>query len=267
MQPQPAASLGAPVTVTNTVAISGSPTMISPNAYSLLASTNLGASATYTSSAINAAAATTSLNVYSMAVSVSVQHKAGLTPGHLVFEIGTETSSTAPTVWYPQFVVPIASHDSWQTFTFPLTARYYRVRFINGATPQTSFRLATMTLFNGALGNDLTFPDYISLPLSVTALSASGVFTGPTLDFGESNWIYKTLTASVFADQASATDGFQIQSSRTGATWRTVAKATVAANSPVDLVATLNFRYARVVYTNGATANTTFELDGKVGVS
>lgn len=258
----------ASVPVVGTVSVNGGSNIVpyNQNTYALVTSTNLGASATYTQSAVNLAASTTSGTTYYTAVNVSVQHTAGTAPGILYFEVGSETSSTAPTTWYPQFVVPIPSNASWQTFTFPLTTRYYRLRFVNGSTAQTSFRLATMSIYNGALGNNLTYPDYLLIPLSSTALGSSATFTGPTLDFGDSNRIYKTLTATVFADQASATNGLNIQVSRDGTTWRDATTATVSANSLTSTTADLIYRYARVIYTNGAVAQGTFNLDCQAGV-
>lgn len=266
MLAQPTQAAAAPVFLAGGTLGSGFVTPISSNAYALLTSTNLGSSATYTGSSTNAASSTTSAIVYFTAINVSVLHTAGLTPGTLIFEVGSETSSTAPTTWFGQFVVPIPSNSNWQTFTFPLTTRYYRLRFVNGATAQTVFRLTTMSIYNGALGNALTFPDYLLFPLSTTALAGGATFTGATLDFGDTNRLYRSLTATAFADQASGTDGFVIQVSRDGTTWRTAKTATVTANTLTTITAELVYRYARVVYTNGATLQGAFNLDCQAGV-
>jgi len=251
----------ASVPITGAVTVTGSVTPISSNTYSLLTSTNLGVSATYTGSSLNAASSTTAATVYPVAIGVAVQHTAGLVPGTLIYEVGSETSSTAPTTWYPQFTVPIPSNASWTNFVIPLTSRYYRFRFVNGATAQTSFRLATMTYYNGSPSNELTYPDQLLLPLSTTNLGISGVFTGSTLDFGDVNQIYKQMKAVAFADQASETNGLQIQVSRDNTNWRTASQATVTANTLTTVTADLVYRYARVVYTNGSVAQTTFSLD------
>lgn len=259
-QPTPASAV--PVVTTNTVSVSGSTVVPqSSNTYSLLTSTNLAAGATYTGASTNAASSTTAATVYFTAVAVAVQHTAGTAPGSLVFEVGSETSSTAPTTWYPQFVVPIPSNASWHNFTFPLTTRYYRLRFVNGATAQTSFRLATMQVYNGATSNYLTYPDFLAFPLSTTTLGVSAAFTGPAFDFGDSGLLYRKLTAVVFADQASATNGFVIQISRDGTTWRTAAQSTVTASTLSTITADLLYRYARVVYTNGTVAQGAFNID------
>lgn len=252
----------AAVPVSGTISVSGSTvTPNSLNTYSLLTSTTLGSGATYTGSSINSAATSTSPTIYPVALSVSVQHTAGLAHGTLVYEVGSETSSTSPTTWYPQFTVPIPSNTSWSNFILPLTTRYYRLRFINGATAQTSFRLATVTYFNGPLSNDLTYPDFIRYPLSTTALGSNATFTGAAYDFGEVNNVYKSITAVAYADQSSSTNGFKIEISRDASTWVTATSATVSANTLSTITTNLVYRYARVVYTNSASAQTSFSLD------
>ena len=265
---RPSSDASSAVTITGAVTQSGSWNLspISNNAYSLQSSTNLAASATFTGSSSNIAASSTSSTIYNTSINVAVTHLAGLTPGTLFYEVGSETSSTAPTVWFAQFVVPIASNQNWQTFTFPVSTRWYRVRFVNGATAQTVFRLATITQYNGALSNNLTFPDRLLIPLSTTTLGISAAFTGATLDFGDTNRLYKTLTATVYADQASASNGFIIQVSRDASVWRTITQASVTANTLTTITADLVYRYARVVYTNGAVANTAFNLDCQASV-
>ena len=250
-----------PVIHSGTLGISGSVTPISANTYSLLSSTNLGVGATFTGSSTNAASSTTAATVYPVAVGIAVQHTAGLVPGTLIYEVGSETSSTAPTVWYPQFTVPIPSNASWTTFTIPLTSRYYRLRFVNGSTSQTSFRLTTMSYYNGPTSNNLTYPDQLSIPLSTSNLGIGSTFTGSSLDFGDVNQIYKQIKSTAFSDQVSGTNGFQIQVSRDGTTWRTASQTTTSANTLTTLTADLVYRYARVVYTNGGVSQTTFSLD------
>lgn len=264
VQSNGAAAASIPTQITNTPAVtvsSGTVSVQSANTYTLLTSTNLGVGATFTGSSTNAASSTTAATVYPVAVGIAVQHTAGLVPGTLIYEVGSETSSTAPTVWYPQFTVPIPSNASWTTFTIPLTSRYYRLRFVNGSTSQTSFRLATMSYYNGPASNNLTYPDQLLIPLSTSNLGIGSTFTGSSLDFGDVNQIYKQIKSTAFSDQVSETNGFQIQVSRDGTTWRTASQTTTSANTLTTLTADLVYRYARVVYTNGGVSQTTFSLD------
>lgn len=258
-----------PVVITNTgytvVVGSGSITPISSNVYTLQTSTNLASSATYTGSTLNAASSTTSTTQYNTQLVIGVSHTAGLTPGQLYLDVGTETSSTTPTVWYQALAVPIPSNANWQQFTVPMSTRYYRVRFVNGATAQTNFRLSTFLQYNGGgLSNALSFPINLQFPLSTTALAANGVFTGVTMDFGDTMNVYQTITAVAFADQASASNGLQIQISRDGTNWRVSQQTSVTASTLTTITAALVYRYARVVYTNGATLQGSFALDAQV---
>ena len=254
-----------PVITTGTVTVTGSTNPISSNVYTLQTGTNLGANATFTQAATNLASSTTSTTTYNTQLVIGVNHTAGLTPGQLYLDLGTENSSTTPTVWYQALAVPIPSNANWQQFSVPISTRYYRLRFVNGATAQTNFRLATFQTYNGgALSNPYSFPINLQYPLSTTALAANGVFTSVTLDFGDTMNVYQTITAVAFADQASASNGFQIQISRDGTNWRTSQQASVTANTLTTITAHLSYRYARVVYTNGATLQGSFNLDAHV---
>jgi hypothetical protein len=238
---------------------------LSNNVYALVSSTNLGSSATFTQTAVNVASSTTSLSVYNAQLVIGVSHTAGLVPGQLYLDLGTETSSTAPTVWYQALAVAIPSNANWQQFSVPLSTRYYRLRFVNGATAQTNFRLSTLITYNGgALSNPYSYPVNLQYQLSVTTIGAGGVQTGPTLDFGDTMNIYQTITALAFSDQPSAANGFKIQISKDGTNWRDAVSASVTANTLSVITTHLSYRYARVVYTNGATLQGIFNLDAHV---
>jgi hypothetical protein len=267
------ASSGIPVTlnagtVTTVGTVSsitaGSITPQSSNVYSLVTSTNLAASATYSGAAILAASSTTSGTQYNTQLVIGVSHTAGLTPGQLYLDVGTETSSTTPSAWYTALSVPIPSNANWQYFSVPLTTRYYRFRFANGATAQTNFRLSTLTTYNGGgLSGQMAFPMNIQYPLSTTALAANAVFTGVTMDFGDTMNAYQTITAIAFADQASAANGLQIQISRDGTTWRVAQQTAVVASTLTTITSSILYRYVRIVYTNGTTLQGSFTLDAQ----
>ena len=264
---RPSGDASAAVTITgsNGISVSGSINPISNNSYTLQTGTNLGASATFTQAATNIAASSTSTTVYNTQLIVGVNHTAGLAPGQLYLDLGTENSSTTPTVWYLAAAVPIPSNTNFQVFSFPVSTRYYRLRFVNGATAQTNFRLSTFTTYNGgALSNAYSFARNLQFALSTTALAAGATFTGATLDFGDTMNVYQSINAIVFADQASAANGLQIQVSRDGTTWRVAAQVAVVASTYTTLNASLFLRYARIVYINGGVAQTSFALDAQV---
>lgn len=261
---RPGGDASAAVTITgsNGISVSGSINPISNNTYTLQSSTNLGASATFTQTAANLAASTTSSTVYYTQLIVGVNHTAGLVPGQLYLDLGTETTSTAPTVWYQAAAVPIPSNANFQVFSFPVSTRYYRLRFVNGGTAQTNFRLSTMATYNGgALSNQYSIARNLQFALSTTALAAGATFTGATLDFGDTMNVYQTVTALAFTDQPSAANGFKIQISRDGTNWRDAVTASVTANTLSSIITHISYRYARVVYTNGATLQGSFNLD------
>jgi hypothetical protein len=266
VQSNGAAAAAVPVNVLGgSIGVSGGVIPQSQNTYALQSSTNLAAGATFTGTSQNIAAATTSSTVYNTQLVIGVTHTAGLTPGQLYLDLGTETTSTAPTVWYQALAVAIPSNSNWQQFSVPISTRYYRLRFINGATAQTNFRLSSYLTYNGgALSNPYSYPVNLQYQLSVTTIGAGGVQTGPTLDFGDTMNIYQDITALAFSDQPSAANGFKIQISKDGTNWRDAVTASVTANTLSVITTHLSYRYARVVYTNGATLQGIFNLDAHV---
>lgn len=93
---------------------------------------------------------------------------------------------------------------------------------------------------------------------SVTNLAASATFTGVTRDGGAAN-VYRRFVAFGWALQAGT---MRIEMSNDGATWRPVTLDTaVAANTPVQLDIPVVTRYYRVIFINGATAQTGFMVN------
>jgi len=267
VQANGANSASVPVAVNGgSVSVSGSSVVpTNSNTYSLQSSTNLAAGATFTGTSQNIASSTTSGTVYNTQLVIGVNHTAGLVPGQLYLDLGTETTSTTPTVWYQALAVAIPSNANWQQFSVPISTRYYRLRFVNGATAQTNFRISTFLTYNGgALSNAYSFPVNLQYALSTTNLAISATFTSATLDFGDTMSVYQSINAIVFADQASAANGLQIQVSRDGTNWRVAAQVAVVASTYTTLNASLFLRYARIVYINGTVAQTSFALDAQV---
>jgi hypothetical protein len=206
--------------------------------------TNLGASATYTGSTRDTGS---SYNAYNR-FRVCVAHTAGNGHGHLVIEQSTDNST-----WRETHRRPVPSDGLYRTYDFAICMRYVRVKFINGATAQTQFFLSS-ALVRVDGNTDISRNDWFLH--TTTALGAGAPFNGVTLDLG-GNHEYKSHRAVAFADQSGT---LNLQESRDGATWRTVATQAVSANTPAVLEARITMRYVRVQYTNGGTAQTTFEL-------
>jgi uncharacterized protein YwbE len=91
---------------------------------------------------------------------------------------------------------------------------------------------------------------------STAALGIGAVFTGTAEDVTA----YSTITVTVFADQASAADGLQIQQSSNAANWDFLDVYTIPASTGKTFKADVSSKFYRVVYTNGGTANTVFRL-------
>jgi len=91
---------------------------------------------------------------------------------------------------------------------------------------------------------------------STELLDASESFVGEAqsiLDYG-------IIFVSVYADADSATDGLQVQQSVDGDNWEHVDKYTIEANHAKTFSVQPHCEYLRVVYNNGATAQTEFRL-------
>jgi len=92
--------------------------------------------------------------------------------------------------------------------------------------------------------------------LTTAALAAGASYTSA----GEDVKGYKRITGYAFADQASATDGLEIQQSVDGTNYDYVTKYTVSANTALAFSIELIGSHVRIKYTNGATAQTVFRL-------
>ena len=91
---------------------------------------------------------------------------------------------------------------------------------------------------------------------TATALAANGVFTGTAEDVSE----YSTIIVTVFADQASATDGLSVQQSTNGTNWDVTDVYSIPINNGKTFSFGVQAKFMRVVYTNGATASTVLRL-------
>jgi hypothetical protein len=89
-------------------------------------------------------------------------------------------------------------------------------------------------------------------------LGNAGVFNGLTRDLGavDSDKGYKQFNAFAISSHASAANGFKIECSNDGTTWRTAAQVALVADTPAYLSAIITTRYYRVKLTNGATLTT-----------
>lgn len=91
---------------------------------------------------------------------------------------------------------------------------------------------------------------------SVIPLGIGGVFTGTAFEITK----YTTVNVNVASDVASAANGVTVQFSPDGINWDHSHSTTYTAASGLGYVFNVEFKFARVVYTNGAAAQTYFRL-------
>jgi hypothetical protein len=228
--------------------VANSPTVYSNHqsygSYWAESSTNLVANGLFTGTAHDGGSANNNYNRLRVIVSAT----AGVGQGHLIIEQSTDGTTFRETQH-----LPIPSDSGYYSYEFAWNMRYIRIKFQNGAVAQTAFFLQSYGVrMDGGLDHQQT-PTFIH---STTALGVSATFTGVTLNTGSQN-SYLTHKSIVTADQSGT---LQLQQSRDGSTWRTTKSVAITASTPTMVNDDLIYQYCRVVYVNGATAQTSFEL-------
>ena len=106
-------------------------------------------------------------------------------------------------------------------------------------------------------GTELTLNNKISTGNSTTTpLGIGGVFTGDWEDITQ----YPAIAFASLSDQASAADGVKFQWSADGSTIIHEQSTSALANVEVTRQVMLEARYFRIVYTHGAVAQSSFEI-------
>jgi hypothetical protein len=91
---------------------------------------------------------------------------------------------------------------------------------------------------------------------STTPLAGGASFTGTAFEVTK----YSAINVGVFSDVASATNGVKVEFSPDGTNWDHSHSTTYTAASGVGYIFNCEFKYARVVYTNGSSAQSSFRL-------
>jgi hypothetical protein len=179
---------------------------------------------------------------------VVISANAGLGHGHIIVEQSSDNVTFRETNH-----LPVPSDGGYYTYDFAWNMRYIRLKFQNGAIAQTSLFIQALGVrMDGGMDYQQT-PSFLH---STTALALSATFTGVTLNTGSQN-SYLTHKAVCYADQAGT---LNLQQSRDGATWRTTASLSLTAGQVGFVSDQLVYQYCRVLFVNGATAQTAFEL-------
>lgn len=142
---------------------------------------------------------------------------------------------------------------------FPIKGRYCRIKYKNGSTAQTRFRLDTSLKRNGDYVEENQMKFYKSIDnKSITSLESNGVYTG----IGEDVSKYSNIDLNVESDQVSATNGINVQFSSDNINWTTntnIGTNTYSvSNSLYNKSYIVEKKYFRVVYTNGSSAQKKF---------
>lgn len=102
-----------------------------------------------------------------------------------------------------------------------------------------------------------SLPYLVSTNNSTTAQLGNGaVFTGT----GEDVSSYGTVSIFIYSDQNSAASGLQFQASHNNSTWRTIDSYSYVSGVARQYNIGVQFRYFRLVYTNGTTLTTALQI-------
>lgn len=218
-----------------------------------LTTTNLGASATYTGPTKDGGADS---ETWPTRVRPVVVHGTSAKTAHAYLTL--EESANGST-WIETKRSPIPADSAARSFDWPLHMRYHRVKVINGAQAQTSMRLDSMVMRGE--GGSVDEHEVLTFLQSVTNLAANATFTSPTFDLGPNSARF-AVRAHGRSDQASAAFGFRIEWSDDGTNFIAdgSSAAAPAATTGIQIESKAIARYARVVWVNGATAQTAFRL-------
>lgn len=216
---------------------------------------------------------------------VQIVASAGITAGAIIFEQTNDNSSTTGIALAAQEVSVVNSNPivaavtiaastrrAWQ---IPITMKYIRVRISTAFTGGTVQAYATFSqqpyaypalnvqqATPGSLNTQAVAQDNVFYNDSTTAQAASATVTGTARDVGVAAAAvhrYSAFNAMAFADVAGT---MRIECSNDNTTWRrATADTAVAANAVVYLSVPVMTRYYRVVFVNGAAAQTAFMLN------
>ena len=212
--------------------------------------TNLAAGATFTGSTRDSG---TDITAWATRVRPIIRHlTANPVHGYLVLEESPDNFTT--TIETKR--TPIPADGQYRSFDWPIHLRFWRLKFINGNQAQTGMRLDS-TAYRGE-GSSVDEDKVLNYVLSTTALGASAAFTSQTFDLGP-NAARNAFRAFGASDQGGT---LTIQWSDDATTWFTTDADIIAlaAGKRVFGESKVVQRYVRVVYTNGATAQTAFRL-------
>lgn len=214
--------------------------------------------------------------------SIQIIASAGITAGAVIFEGTNDPSSTtgvpipvletASITANPLVAAVTIAANTRRIFALPINVRYIRARISTafaGGTVQAIACLAQQPFTNPTVNVQQATTNSLNVNSTgvsnqniyntetTTALGASATYTGASRDTGSAAGAalrYNTFRAYALASHAGT---MRIECSVDNTNWnRMTADTAVAANTPVTLSVPVMARYHRVVFVNGATAQT-----------
>lgn len=91
---------------------------------------------------------------------------------------------------------------------------------------------------------------------STVELGVGGVFTGAATEILG----FQSICVSIFSNAASAANGLKLEFSQDGTNWDHITQLSIPAGNEITTILSNRLRYFRVVYTNGASTQSSFRL-------
>lgn len=186
----------------------------------------------------------------------------GSAPGVTQYEDGANPSPVVGTVALGKSGFPFAGLHALQTDN---AGKLNVNAAINGTLTVQGTDLDVRDLNQNSDNVKAMPPSYLDDNNNTTtsALTANSTYTGTATQVKEDGLReFGTGLVIVTASHNSAANGLQIQQSADGSTnWRTIASHTYTATTTATYTFNIYMRYCRIVYTNGGTNQTSFELN------
>lgn len=210
------------------------------------------------------------LNYQSVSIQIS-----GTWVGTITFYVSNDKVTWFGKTMYSTVNAPVGSSTGNNMFSADLGARYFRIAMTAYTSGSASINMAfsgagyemvqatqpvsgTVTVNGSVTAN----PNLVEQVETTTNLGASATYTGAARDMGTTVAARRTLLRPVISHTAGSTPGSLIlQESTDGTTWRETRRSPIPSDSSYrSFEWPLHLRYYRLLFINGATAQTAFFL-------
>lgn len=211
---------------------------------------------------------TSSYTVGYNSILVSIENDVDSSVDGLVIEFSDDGDDLTFTSFYTDTYTANTKYEK----TFPLLKQYYRIGFVNATLIGTSTPTGTITTRlmtapeKPIFENNLTIYHSIddsNNSTSTLLTSGSNTFEGTPKELTGFN----SIVLSIESDVSSSTNGIQIQFSNTNSNFKTFFYDTYTANQKYEKSFKVLKNYYRVVYNNGSTDQTNFNLTSRISTA